>query len=166
MTHDPLRDSKSDLLDAARAAVKDSEEKAAEMAIASRSIPRRRRRLGVLMTIGVVGLVLLILQPTWLVGPDTVQPDPPPVAAAGLRVALIQQRQRVLDYARTHGGRLPVSLIETGDSMPGVFYHRRGDSAFTLTGSAGESVVVLRSSDSQAVFLGNSLRVIKNRGAQ
>lgn len=165
MTHDPLRDSKTDLLEAARAAVKDSEAKAAEAAVSSRSVPRRRLRLGVLGVIGVAGLVLLIVQPVWLVGPATAPPDPIPVAAAGLRIALIRQRQQVFDYARTHG-KLPASLEEAGDTLPGVSYRRRGDSAFTLIGSAGDSVVVLLSSDSQAVFLGNSLRVIKNRGGQ
>lgn len=164
MTQDPLRDSKSDLLDAARAAVKDSEAKAAELAVASRSVPRRRR-LGVLGTIGVAGLVLLAVQPVWLAGPRTVPPDPPPVAAAGLRVTLLKQRQLVFDYARTHG-RLPISLAEAGDSLPGLHYNRGRDSTFTLTGSAGDSVVVLLSSDSQAVFLGNSLKILRNRGGQ
>lgn len=163
MTHDPLRDSKSDLLDAARAVVKDSEAKATELAVASRSVPRRR--LGVLGTIGVAGLVLLAVQPVWLTGPKTAPPDPPPVAAAGLRVALLRQRQLVFDYARTHG-RLPVSLAEAGDSLPGVRYDRGRDSAFTLTGSVGDSVVVLQSSEPQVVFLGNSLKILRNRGGQ
>jgi hypothetical protein len=165
MTHGPLRDSKTDLLEAARAAVKDREEKAVERAVASHSVPPRRRLIGVLVAIGLAGLVLLVLQPGWLVGPTAVPPDPPRVAMAGLRVALIRQRQLVFDYAKTHG-RLPRSLPEAGDTLPGVSYDRHGDSAFTLTGSSGDSVVVLQSSDSQAVFLGKSLRIIKNRGAQ
>jgi hypothetical protein len=166
MTQGPLRDSKSDLLEAARAAIKDREAKAAELAVASQTVPpRRRRRLGVLVTIGAVGLVLLVLQPVWLVGPTTVPPDPVPVAAAGLRVTLLRQRQLVFNYAKAHG-RLPASLTEAGDSPSGVSYHRLGDSAFTLVGSAGDSVVVLQSSDSQAVFLGNSLKILRNRGGQ
>ena len=165
MTNGPSRDSKSDLLEAARAAVKDSEAKAAELAVAARSVPRRRWPLGALVVVGVVGLVLLTLQPDWLVGPAVVPPDPPPGAAAGLRVALLRQRQLVLDYARRNG-RLPQSLADAGDTVPGVRYSRRGDSAFSLTGRAGDSVVVLQSGDSQSVFLGNSLRVLKNRGAR
>jgi hypothetical protein len=164
MTHGPLRDSKSDLLEAARAAVRDREEKAAEYALAARSVPRRGRRLISLVTVGVVGAVLIALQPAWLVGPKSVPPEPAPVAAAGLRVAMIRQRQLVFDYARAHAGRLPLSLAESGDSVAGVTYQRRGDSLFTLTGSTADSVVVLQSSDTQAVFLGSSLKILKNRG--
>ena len=165
MTHGPLRDSKSDLLEAARAAVKDRGEKAAELAVATSSIPPRWWRIGVLLATGVAGLVLLLLQPGWLVGPTAVPPDPTRVAVAGLRVALIRQQQLVFNYARAHG-RLPLLLGEAGDTIPGVSYNCHGDSAFTLTGSSGDSIVVLQSSDSQAVFLGKSLRIIKNRGAQ
>ncbi len=164
MTHGPLRDSKTDLLEAAQAAVKDREEKAAELVVASSSIPRRRR-LGTLAVIGLAGVVLLALQPAWLIGPGAAPPDPPPMAAAGLRVAMVRQRQLLFNYARANG-RLPRSLSETGDSLPGVRYTRRSDSTFTLTASAGGSEVVLQSSDTQAVFLGNSLRILKNRGAQ
>ena len=67
-------------------------------------------------------------------------------------------------FGRNHGGRLPLSLAESGDSLAGVLYQHRGDSVFTLTGSTPDSVVVLQSSDSQAVFLGNSLKILKNRG--
>ena len=165
MTHGPPRDSKSDLLEAAQAAVKDREDKAAELAVAANRIPRRRRRLGVLVTLGLVSLVLLVLQPAWLAGPATPPPDPPSVARAGLRVALLRQRAQVFAYARAKG-RLPRSLAEVGDSLSGVSYTRLNDSVFTLVGSVGDSVVVLRSSDTQAAFLGNSLRILKNRGGQ
>ena len=166
MTNTPLRDSKSDLLHAAQAAVKDRINKAAELVVTTNSPLRRRRtRMGVLVIIGVVGLVLMMLRPTWLVGPTTVPPDPPLVAAAGLRVEMIRQRQLVFNYARAHG-RLPLSLEEAGGSLTGVRYRHQGDSGFTLTGLAGDSVMVLQSSDSQAVFLGNSLKILKNRGGQ
>jgi hypothetical protein len=164
MTDHPSRDSKTDLLEAAQAAVKDRAEKASEAAIAARSVPERRR-MGVLTVIGLAGIVLLILQPTWLAGPKSVPPAPPREAAAALRIALIRQRQQLFNYATTHR-RFPVSLADAGDSLPGVTYTRRGDSAFTLVGNAGDSVIVLHSGDSQAAFLGNSLRIIKNRGGQ
>ena len=70
----------------------------------------------------------------------------------------------MFDYARAHGGRLPASLTESGDSLEGVTYQHRGDSVFTLTGRTADSVLVLQSSDTQAVFLGSSLKILKNRG--
>jgi len=163
MSHEPLRDSKSGLLEAAQAAIIDQNEKAAERTVSRYSAPQRRR-LSVFGIIALSGLVLLVLQPQWLAGPAAARPDPPPVAAAGLRVAMIRQRQLVNDFA-IRNGHLPASLAEAGDTIPGVSYTRQGDSAFTLTGFAGDSVVTLQSGDSQAAFLGNSLKVLKNRGA-
>jgi hypothetical protein len=77
---------------------------------------------------------------------------------------MIRQRQLVNDFAKRYG-HLPASLAEAGDTIPGVSYTRAGDSVFTLTGFAGDSVVMLQSGDSQAAFLGNSLKILKNRGA-
>lgn len=165
MTHGPLRDTKSDLLEAAQAAVRDREGKAAAQAVVSTRAPRRRRRIGVLMAVGLVGLGLLALRPEWLVGPVKAPPDPPAVALAGLRVTLVRERQLVFDYAKAHG-RLPQSLREAGDSATGVRYARKSDSTFTLSGNIGDSVVVLHSGDLLSAFLGNSLRIVKNRGAR
>jgi hypothetical protein len=164
MTDRPLHDSKTNLLEAAQAALKDREEKAVTAALAARSVPQRRR-IGLLTVIGVAGLVLLVVQPSWLAGPKSVPPEPPRVAAAALRIAMIRQRQQLFNYANIHR-RFPLSLGDAGDSLPGVIYNRRGDSAFTLIGSVGDSMIVLHSGDSQTAFLGNSIRIIKNRGTE
>lgn len=164
MTTPPSRDSKSDLLEAARAAIRDREEKAAEAAVASRNQPRRRR-MGVLAVIGIVGIVLLLVQPAWLVGPKNMPTEPPPVAAASLRLALLRQRKQVLEYAKAQG-HLPEYLSESGDSVPGARYERTGDQAFRLSARAGDSLIVLQSSDSASVFLGSSIATIRNRGQQ
>ncbi|HEU5219848.1 MAG TPA: hypothetical protein VFU23_14405 [Gemmatimonadales bacterium] len=162
MTEPPPRDSKSALLEAAHAAVEDQVQKAQDRAI--RPVAAQRGPLLVFGVIAVTGIVLLVWQPTWLAGPRTLPAESPTVVTAGLRIGLIRQRQRVFDYFTAHG-RLPTSLAETGDSMPGVSYARQEDTAFTLTAGAGDSIVVLRSGDAQASFLGNSLRIIKRRGS-
>jgi hypothetical protein len=164
MTNTPTRDSKADLLDAAQAAIRDREEKAAEAAVAARLVPRERR-IGILVLVAVAGSALLILQPTWLAGPKAPPPETPPVAAASLRLTLLRQRDYILDFHRARG-RLPATLAEAGDSMPGVQYERTSDGGFRLTASAGDSVIVLRSGDSTATFLGRSIGIIRNRGQQ
>lgn len=160
----PLRDSKSNLLEAARAAVKDREEKAVADVVAARSVPRRRR-MGLMGTIGIAGLVLLLLQPAWLAGPGAPPPETAPIATASLRLTLLRERQRVVDYNRRHG-RLPETLADAGGSLPDIRYERTGVGEFRLVGQAGDSSVVLLSSDSMRTFLGSSLTIIKNRGPQ
>jgi len=160
----PSRDSKSDLLDAARAAIQDREEKAAEAARAGRLVPRKRR-LGVLILLGTAGLIILALQPMWLVGPKALPVEPPPVAAASLRLALVRQWSQIVEFARTRG-RLPANLAEMGDSVPGIGFERTGEGAFRLTGHAGDSMIVLHSTDSIPAFLGQSIGIIRNRRQQ
>lgn len=164
MTNMPSRDSKSDLLDAARAAIQDREVKAAEAAIAARMVPRKRR-LGILILIGLAGIVLLVLQPMWLVGPKAPPPETPRVAIASVRLALLRQRSQIVNFTKARG-RLPADLAEAGAIVPGVQYERTGDGAFRLIAGAGDSVIVLRSSDSMKPFLGRSIGIIMNRGQE
>lgn len=160
----PSRDSKSELLDAARVAIQDREEKAAEAALAARNVPRKGR-MGVLILLGVAGLVLLVLQPTWLAGPKQLPPETPRVAAASLRLALVRQHSLIVAFTKTRG-RLPADLAEAGDSLPGVRYQRVGTGAFRLTANAGDSIIVLESTDSIRAFLGQSIGILRNRGQQ
>lgn len=164
MTNMPSRDSKSDLLDAARAAIQDREEKTAEAALAARNVPMKRR-MGVMIFLGLAGLVLPVLQPMWLVGPKQPPSETPPVAAASLRLALVRQHSLIVAFSKTRG-RLPASLAEAGDSVPGVRYQRIGTGVFRLTANAGDSIVVLESTDSIGAFLGKSIGVIRNRGQE
>jgi len=157
----PLKDTKSSLYEAALAAVKDREE-AARSRPSSFVPPRgRRRRLTVLLTIAAVGAGLLVIRPAWLVGPDAPPPEPPGIAAASLRLTLLRERRRVVDFTRSQG-RLPATLMEAGSGQGDLGYEPAGD-LFRLWGTAGDSLIALRSSDPIGAFLGSSLLQIKNR---
>ena len=156
---EPIRDTKSSLYEAALAYVKAQEEAAAR---APRTPPPkpRRRSIRVLLMLSLVGLVLLVLQPDWLAGPK-VPAESPGIAAASLRLALLRERQRVLDFIHRMN-RLPASLAEAGDSASGFTFGRIGE-AFRISGRAGDSLITLTDSDSAAAFLGNSLKRLKER---
>jgi hypothetical protein len=157
------RDSKTDLLDAARAAIKDREE-AAVAAVAAANIPKRRkRRLGTMALLGAIGAIVLVLQPDWLVGPDAPPPETPAVAAASLRVTLLRERGQVFAYLKQFG-RLPETLTDAGVTTPGLSYQRIGATEFRLQARAGDSLLTLNAADSTVPFLGNSLKLIQARG--
>jgi hypothetical protein len=164
MINPPSRDSKSDLLDAARAAIRDGEEKALLAAIAAREKPRKRR-MGVLAVIGVAGIVILIMQPMWLVGPKALPAETPAVAAASLRLEMFRHHSLIVNFTKAHG-RLPTNLAEAGDRGTVVRYERTGDSTFRLTATVGDSLIVLQSTDSMEAFLGRAIAAIRNRGQQ
>ena len=157
----PPRNSKSDLYEAALAAVKDRED-------AALSRPRGRSKsrfpwVAVLLPLILAAGALLLLRPVWLVGPTNPSHESPAVAAASLRLTLLRERQHVLDYLRSNG-RLPRTLAEAGVTASDIRYEAQGDNAFRLSANAGDSLIVLSSSDSMRVFLGESLRAIRNRG--
>jgi hypothetical protein len=158
------RDTQTDLLEAARAAVKDQGDKAIADVVAASSVPHRKR-IGFYAVVALAGLVLLILQPAWLSGPTAVPPETVAVSAASLRLTLLRERDRVFQYIRQRG-RLPDSLADAGGSLADLHYERTGAGEFLLTGHAGDSMIVLRSRDSVKAFLGTALRVIKNRAVQ
>ena len=98
-----LRDSKSSLYEAARAAVQDPDEKNAEESRSRAAAKGRGIRVGVLALIGAAGLVVLLLNPEWLTGPKALPQEAPSVAAASLRLSLLRERQRVVDYDILNG---------------------------------------------------------------
>lgn len=157
----PARDSKSDLLEAAKAAVQEREAAAARAAV-ERAGPARRRRFGIELLILAAGSVLLLLRPAWLVGPDAFPHERPAVAAASLRLTLLRERERLLDYRARHG-LLPPTLAEAGVLTPGLEYRRLSAQEFQLTGRAGDSVVAIGAGDSVAAFLGATLKALQHR---
>jgi hypothetical protein len=158
----PLRDTKTNLYEAAVAAMRDVNEAKAAAGL-SRSAERPRTWRLVMLLLGLFGALLLLLQPAWLAGPAAPPPESPVVAAASLRLTLLRERQRVFDYAQAYG-RLPTTLTEAGSTRTDLHYQLAGAGDFMITGSAGDSLVTLRSTDSMKLFLGGSLQAIKQRG--
>ncbi len=158
----PSHDSKTDLLEAARAVVKEREEKAKQVA-AARMQPEVRRRVSFLSLLSLVGLLLLLVRPAWLAGPKAPPVESPVIVEASLRLSMLRERQRVADFAKQHG-RLPTSLAEAGSTAPGIGYEALPEQHFRLFAQAGDTLLVLRSNESMSQFLGKSLREIKNRG--
>ena len=155
-------DSKTDLLEAAKAVVKERNEKA-EQAAARRMRPEVRKRVGLLSLLGLAGLLVIALQPSWLNGPKAPPRESPAIVEASVRLAMLREQQRVVDFLKRNG-RLPATLSEAGVNLPGLGYEALPQQEFRLFAQAGDSLLVLRSSDSMTHFLGNSLREIKNRG--
>ncbi len=158
----PAHDSKTDLLDAARAVVQERQEQAAQRASA-RMHPGVRRRVGFLSLLSLVGVVLLLVRPAWLAGPKAPPAESPAIVEASLRLSMLRERQRVADFAKQNG-RLPTSLAEAGSTAPGIGFEALPEQHFRLFAQAGDSLLVLRSTDSMSHFLGNSLSEIKHRG--
>lgn len=158
----PAHDSKTDLLEAARAVVKARHERA-EQDGATRMHPEVRQRVGFLSLLSLLGLLLLLVRPAWLAGPKAPPAESPVIVQASLRLSMLRERQRVADFAKQNG-RLPTSLAEAGGTAPGIGYEALPERDFRLFAQAGDSLLVLRSTDSMSHFLGNSLREIKNRG--
>jgi hypothetical protein len=142
-----LHDSKTNLLEARQAVIQDQEEKLDAERIARMSATGRRRRIGMLGTLGIAGLILLILQPTWLAGPKVVSAEPPSIAAASMRLTLLRERDRVRAYLEQHG-RLPASIAEAGGAVTGISLRALPEGGFTLVGETTDSIITLHSSDS------------------
>ncbi len=151
------------LYEAAREAVEDRAQQARERA-GRRSRPRTRFPWSVvLLGIALAGATLLAVRPGWLAGPRSMPAESPGVAAASLRVVLVRERGAILDFIR-RTGRTPATLAEVGSPASNLEY-RRETYGFSLTGRAGDSLITIRSTDSTAVFLGDSFTRLRRRGA-
>ncbi|HEV8358534.1 MAG TPA: hypothetical protein VGQ17_17405 [Gemmatimonadales bacterium] len=157
----PDPDSKDVLYEAARSAIRDQSARAEAERIAAKA-KTNPRRVWLMAAAGVIGLVVLILRPGWLTGPTALPPEPPAIVAASLRLTLLRERQRVLDFTVLHG-RLPSSLAEAGGAAAGITFTPRALGRFELSASIGDSLIVLGSTDSVAAFLGGSLHTLARR---
>ncbi len=158
-----LRDSKSNLYEAALAAVKAREEEAAHR-------PRQKQRtripfLTILLLVALTAALLLLLRPVWLVGPEVPPVETPAISAASFRLTLLRERDRVFDYSRKNG-HLPGSLSEAGVEAGNITFKSLGPDQFVLSGIVGDSLITLHSTDTMSVFLGHTLTAIRNRGRQ
>ena len=159
----PKHDSKTDLLEAARAVVQDRKVRADQERRAAAMQPQVKKRVSVLLLLSLIGVLLLVLQPAWLAGPTEAPPETPVIQEASLRLSMVRERDHVAAFIRQHG-RLPSDLAEAGVSMAGLGYEALPGGAFRLFAQGKDSLLVLGSADSMSTFLGNSLRDLKNRG--
>jgi hypothetical protein len=156
------RDSKTNLLEAAQAVVQDQHDRHAQ----ERRAPLHsgvRQRVSILLLLALVGALLLVIRPHWLAGPDSLPAESPAIAEASLRLTMARERDRITAFVR-QTGRLPVDLAEAGVSVPGLGYDVLENGAFRLYAQGKDSLLVLGSTDSMGLFLGTSLRDLKNRG--
>jgi hypothetical protein len=159
----PPDDSKKALAEARELAVRDEAERLAK---SREEVPKRKdARFLPFAFIATVafGLYAIATQPSWLITPPP-PPEPPVIVEASLRVAMWQQALHVERY-RSEEGRLPVDLDQSGaPHIDGVSYHKVGEDSYLITGSSGQMDLVLRSDESFDTFLGESLKILANRG--
>lgn len=93
--------------------------------------------------------------PAWV---TPTQPDPVSLedAAAGLRVAMYFQAQRIEQF-RQENGRLPDTLAETGAAPPEMSYERLDARTYRLSGQSRGSELTYVSNEPLAVFVGDAM---------
>ncbi len=158
-----LRESKSALLEAAQAAVADQQTKG-----------RARKRLwqentktrtAVRSTLGVLtlaGIALLLLRPSWLVGPE-LPAEPPEIKTASATLALIEAASHLRAY-QSATGQLPERLKDAGITDIAIRYQRVDSVNFVIRLAAGDSTLTLRSTDSIKPLITEAVRALGRRG--
>lgn len=111
------------------------------------------------VTIIVLG-ALLVLQPAWLF--TKMEQEPPAVSEASLRVRMFVEIDRIERF-RSDSGRLPATLAEAGVPPDGLIFNVE-DGRYTLTGVNGALSLVYSSDTPPQTFLGDSYRLIRERG--
>jgi len=159
----PQGDSKRALLEAREILVRDEDERRTNSKDDGAE-PKKSRFLPFLFMAAIaLGVYALAAKPAWLITPPP-PPESPVILEASLRVAMWQEALYVERY-RSEEGRLPVDLVEAGaPHVNGVFYHMVGEDSYLITGSNGQLDLVLRAEESFDDFLGESLKIIANRG--
>jgi hypothetical protein len=132
---------------------------AKEQSESARTESERRRGLRTAILAGVIAVLLYLAfsPPRWL------NPAPPPMPTAEERVAsdrfaIFLQAQRVEGF-KSSRGRLPSTLDEAGEAIPGIRYEVLGDGGYALT-SLRDTSVRYTSRDSLPAFLGQSTRLL------
>ena len=105
-------DSKTDLLEAAKAVVQERNEKAGQAA-ARRMQPEVRKRVGVLSLLGLGGLLLLVPAARLAGRAEAASTRVRRRREASVRLSMLREQQRVADFLQRNG-RLPATLSEAG----------------------------------------------------
>lgn len=118
---------------------------------------RKLRRAAVLGITLAVTAYLALNPPDWL-KPHPAPPPTPAERGASDRFAIYLQAQRI-EYFRNTRGRLPTTIEEAGEPMPGLRYEVPGDGTFALI-SDRDTTIRYSSRDSLGTFLGGSLTLL------
>ncbi len=102
-----------------------------------------------------------LASPSWIM-PSDIAGETPEIGEAGLRLAIVRERQRIEAFTQ-RTGRLPLTLAEAGSASEGIRYTTHRDGTYLLEADVGRSYVRLASNGSVEAFLGNSLQVILSR---
>lgn len=118
---------------------------------------RSRRRFLGLLALVVLLVYLAFLPPAWF------QPAPLPVPTAehneaGNRMAIFLEVQRIEQF-RAKTGRLPTTLDEAGEPLPGLQYQVRSDGGYTVS-APGQPGLQYRSGEDMGAFLGSSASIL------
>ncbi len=100
--------------------------------------------------------------PAWLRLPP-LPSEPPEVQEAEARLALYLQAERILQF-RIDRGRLPGTLAEAGDPLPGIRYEVLGSDRYRLRST--EPPLSYTSTDSPAALLAESVTRLRPGGAR
>jgi hypothetical protein len=117
--------------------------------------------LFVAVLIMIAAAAILVIQPAWLVAPETPE-ETAELHEASLRLAMYQAGQHIESFRRANG-RLPASLPEAGADTTGVSYEAAGGYQYILHGHSGDLKLEYHSDQPLKVFLGNSYTLIRER---
>jgi hypothetical protein len=115
---------------------------------------KKTTRMTILGLALAIALVLAFAPPAWILPP----PQPRPTAAereASIRFSIFLQAQQI-EHFRGSRGRLPATLEEAGQPLPGVAYLVNSGSTYQLR-STQDQAISYSSTDSLYVFLGASM---------
>lgn len=119
------------------------------------------RGFWITMSLAIIALsALLLLQPGWLFTKPAA--EAPAVTEASLRVRMFVEMERIEQF-RSDAGRLPASLSEAGVPEDGLTFHV-SDGSYILTGMNGTLSLSYSSETPASTFLGDSYRIVRERG--
>jgi hypothetical protein len=157
-----LRESKSALLEAAQAAVAEQRAKRHDP---SGYLPPfgtgRQVFRGLLAMVAMVGGFLLLAQPPWLAGPK-LPLESSAVKAASATLALVEAVSHIRAF-RDVRGRLPRALAEAGIRTSDIHYEPQGQDQFLVRLQAGDSAIVVRSTDSLKPLVVKAILTLQRR---
>ena len=148
-----------ELLQAFQDVVRSEQEKKSQVSTPEPTTARRATRSVMLLT--AVGLLfVLVTQPGWLF--PRPPEETPALREASLRVRMFVEIDRVERF-RADSGRLPRTLVEAGSDTSGLTYLPT-EGGYTLSGVNNGLSLTYRSGTSPREFLGNSYRMVAQRG--